>query len=125
MTVEALRKSVLVVCDDHRLYRAIEVNLKERQILEILDECLCCQGESVDQPVNNFDLIVLVLSSPTSEPLISLARASLVKRIGQIPIMIVSSRTFDSAPDLDIYHMNFPFDVSSLQDKINEILQIS
>jgi hypothetical protein len=73
--------------------------------------------------VGDFDLIVVAMSSPSSEPVVALSRASLAGRIGQVPLLIISDRPFHSEPDDQITHLDFPFDIDRLHDKVREILQ--
>jgi hypothetical protein len=63
------------------------------------------------------------MSSPTSEPVVALSRASLAGQIGQVPLLIISDRPFQSDPDDRIIHLDFPFDIDGLHDKVEKILQ--
>ena len=62
------------------------------------------------------------MSSPASEPVVALTRASLTDCIGQVPILIISDRPLDPAPDAQIVHLDYPFDTGELHDKVKEIL---
>jgi len=80
------------------------------------------QWESVAK-TGNCDLIVVAMrSSFASEPVVALARASLAQRIGQVPLLIISDRPFDSAPDVRIFHLGFPFGADELCAKVRDIL---
>jgi len=74
--------------------------------------------------MGDFDLIVVAMSSPTSEPVVALARASLAGQIGQVPLLIISDRPFHSDPNDRIIHLDFPFDIDGLCDKVKEVLQV-
>lgn len=116
-------KRVLVLSDNDGLSRAIELNLKHNH-LEVIRLALSSPEQRGSQAeVGDFDLIVVAMSSPTSEPVVALARASLAGRIGQVPLLIISDRPFH--PDLDdqIIHLDFPFDIDGLHDKVKKILQ--
>jgi DNA-binding response OmpR family regulator len=116
-------KRVLVLSDNDRLSRAIELNLKYSH-LEVMRLALSSQGQEESQTeIGDFDLIVMAMSSSTSEPIVTLARASLVGQIGQVPLLIISDRPFHSDPDDQVIHLNFPFDIDGLHDKVKEILQ--
>ena len=116
-------KRVLVLSDNDGLSRAIELNLKHSH-LEIIRLALSSPGQRGSQAeVGDFDLIVVAMSSPTSEPFVALARASLAGRIGQVPLLIISDRAFHSDVDDQIIHLDFPFDIDGLHDKVKEILQ--
>ena len=64
----------------------------------------------------------VAMISPASEPVVALARASLADRIGRVPLQIVSDRPFDSEPDEQIIHLDFPFDIDRLHDKVKKVL---
>ena len=124
MATDSYGKRVLVLSDDHRLSRAIELNLRKRLGVEVVTVA----SNSLEQrgsPTRNdgFDLIVVAMSSPVSEPVVALARASLVKHIGRVPLLIISDRPFDPDPDDQIAHLEFPFDASALHDKVQGLLQ--
>jgi hypothetical protein len=67
--------------------------------------------------------MIVAMSSHTSEPVVTLARASLAGSIGQIPLLIISDRPFDSAPDDRITHLDFPFDIERLCLTVREMLR--
>jgi DNA-binding response OmpR family regulator len=116
-------KRVLVLSDNDGLSRAIELNLKQSH-LEVIRLALSSPGQRGSQAeVDDFDLIVVAMSSPTSEPVVALARASLAGRIGEVPLLIISDRPFHSDPHDQIIHLDFPFDIDGLHDKVKEILQ--
>ena len=123
MGADLAGKRVLVLSDNDILSRAIELNLKQSH-LKIVRLALSSPGQPGSQAeVGDFDLIVIAMSSPTNEPIVALARASLAGRIGQVPLLIISDRPFYSDPDDQIIHLDFPFDIDGLHDKVKEILQ--
>lgn len=123
MAADLAGKRVLVLSDNNGLSRAIELNL-ERSGLEVVKLALSSPGQRGRQAeVGDFDLIVVAMSSPTNEPVVALAKASLAGLIGQVPILIISDRPFHSDPDDQIIHLDFPFDIDKLYDKVKEILQ--
>jgi hypothetical protein len=63
------------------------------------------------------------MNSPTSEPVVELAKASLTGRIRQVSLLIISDRPFQSDPDARIVHLDFPFDMDGLYDRVGEILR--
>jgi DNA-binding response OmpR family regulator len=116
-------KRVLVLSDNEGLSKAIELNL-ERSDLEVVSFALSSPEQQESQAeVGDCDLIVVAMSSPDSEPVVALARASLAGRIGQVPLLIISDRPFHSKPGDRIIHLDFPFDLDRLHDKVKEILQ--
>jgi hypothetical protein len=147
MGADLAGKRVLVLSDNDGLSRAIKLNL-ERSDLEVVKLALNSPGQQrpelrpepnrravegrCPEPVKgrgnqaemgDFDLIVVAMSSSTSEPIVALARASLAGRIGQVPLLIISDRPFHSEPDDQIAHLDFPFDIDGLYDKVKDILQ--
>ncbi|MCP4538145.1 MAG: hypothetical protein GY832_13470 [Chloroflexi bacterium] len=128
-------KRVLVLGDNAKLSRAIELNLELCLRMQIMIRMTSSPSQRKDRTENNpqhndasdngarnVDLIVVAASSPTSEPIIALARASLTGCIGQVPILIISHRPIDPAPDAHIDHLNFPFDANGLYKKVRDIL---
>ena len=114
------KKTILVLSDNDGLSRAIEVNLTKRFDAEIVrhdsleDDRIMQNGD--------FDLIVVAMSSTASEPVVALAQASLAKRIGQTPMLIISDRPFDSEPHDRIVHLDFPFRIDRLCARVQEML---
>jgi DNA-binding response OmpR family regulator len=122
MVADLARKRVLVLSDNDGLSRAIESNLNSH--LEVVRLTLSSPGQRESQAeLGDFDMIVVAMSLPTSEPVVALARASLAGRIGQVPLLIISDRPFHSDLDDQIIHLDFPFDIGGLHDKVKEILQ--
>ena len=131
MGADLAGKRVLVLSDNDGLSRVIELNLKHSH-LEVVRLALSPPGQRCPESVEgrgsqaeggDLDLIVVAMSLPTSEPVVALARASLAGRIGQVPLLIISDRPFHSDLDDQIIHLDFPFDIDGLHDKVKEILQ--
>ena len=118
MTDEA--KKILILSDNQKLARALELNLKGRWC--VVKTHLISTLEQSPAKAADYHLIVIALSLPSSEPVVALARASLGKHLGQIPFLIISDRPFRSAPGENIRHLNFPFSLEALHTKIQEIL---
>ena len=118
-------KSILVLSDNDLLARAIELNLAKTwtvRVLLLTPESAVRRGSRAGGD-RHADLIVVAMRSPASEPVVALSRASLCGRIGQVPILIISDRPFDSHSDDQIIHLDFPFDINRLRGKVAEILQ--
>ena len=112
-------KRILVICDNPKLYKAVQLNLQ--------DHWPVCQMalHSSPQPTyraEGFSLIILALSSPASEPVVALTRAALVHFIGRIPLLIISDRPFRPSPEDRITHLDFPFSSETLYHQVQEIL---
>lgn len=123
MVADLANKTILVLSDNDGLSRAIELNLSKRLGVEIARLTPGSLKQRRRQTENgDFDLIVLAVSLPASEPVVALARASLADRIGRVPLLIISDRPFDSDPDDRITHLYFPFDIDRLHNKVRELL---
>jgi hypothetical protein len=117
-------KSAVVLSDNDKLFRAIELNLKRYLGIEVVKLAPSTPGQQGSQAeVGDFDLIVVAMSSLTSEPVVALARAALTREIGRVPLLIISERPFRADPDNKIVHLDFPFDIDDLHYKVREILE--
>ena len=115
------KKKALVLSDNEGLSRVIELALKGR--IEIVR-----LKPNADQPqqwnaARDVQLIVLALSSHTSESVVALARAALVDCIGHVPLLIISEHSFVSDAETHIAHLDFPFTIDKLYDQVDKILQ--
>ena len=72
---------------------------------------------------DHFDLIVLGVSRPDSEPAEMLYQGTLGERIDQIPVVIVSPRTFFSDPRERIFCLDLPLDEDRFHAQVVQILQ--
>jgi hypothetical protein len=112
-------KKALIISDNGGLARVVELNLRIRLGMEVLKYDPDLSGQD---RYDDLDLLVLAISSPSREPILELARASLVERIGQVSLLIISDRPFQSEPDEDIVHLDFPFTIDALESKVRGIL---
>jgi hypothetical protein len=124
MSVDIVQKSILALGDDEMLLRVIELALVDHslEISSILIESPECQALGAD--FGCVDLIILALSSFSSEPVVALTKASLTNVVGQIPLLIISRKRFRHDRDVPIYHLDFPFDVRELQARVHKVLSI-
>jgi hypothetical protein len=121
MSNHTLAKRVLVISDHASVAKAIE--LSSAPNLEITKILLDAPNHSDHQLANNhFDLMILALSSYESEPIVALARTSLSRFIGQIPILVISDKFFQSDSVNRIIHMDFPFTMEQLNIQVDNIL---
>ena len=116
------QKRVVVLSDNDGLARAIELSLSKRLGVKVEKLGSLPKKGNRHSEVGDCDLIVVATSSPTSEPVVALAKASLTERVGQVPLLIISDRPFD--PDLDarIVHLDFPFSLGELHSAVQELL---
>lgn len=125
MVADETTKRVLVVSDDSRLSRAIELNLNSRLAVEVVTATTDLAEQRTDRTQEgNLALIVVAMSSPSSEPVVALARARLTHYIGRVPILLISDRPVCPARDTKIGHLEYPFGIDALRDKVAEILEI-
>jgi hypothetical protein len=117
------QKRVIVVSDNDGLARAIHLNLKahfEADVVLIAPD-LSDDKENLTS-AGDCDLIIVATSSPTSEPVVALAKASLTDRVGHVPLLIISDRPFDSDLDARIVHLDFPFTLGELHSAVQDLL---
>lgn len=116
-------KRVVVLSDHNLIFRAIQLALDNWLEVEVLDPAQeLSQGPGAQSSLGACDLIVVAASSPSTEPVVALVRSSLVDRIGQTPLLIISDRPFAAVPEARISHLRFPFDPAQLRDAIRGIL---
>jgi len=125
MSANSAGKKVLVLSDNSGLARVVEVNLSNQLNMHVVRSTSSSWRRENPAEIDNFDLLVLAISSSVNEPVVALARASLTETIGRIPLLIISDRPFHSEPEDQIDHLDFPFDVDTLQNKVDEILHRS
>jgi hypothetical protein len=117
------RKRIIVISDNDLLFKAIEQNLHNHRRLEV-HRSVADAPEEVGQPAdqNGWDLMIVALSEPVGEPVVELVRASLAGWLGQVPLLIISERSFDSQPVDKIFHLGFPFTPAALRDTVANLL---
>jgi DNA-binding NtrC family response regulator len=125
VSLDLKRKRVLILSDNAGLSRAIALNLDSRLEVETVRfEPKSAQRGRRETRSDGFDLMIVAMSSPTSEPIVALARASLAVQIGQIPLLIISNRPFDSTPEDRITYLDFPFDIDRLCYTVRKMLHL-
>ena len=125
MAPDKTDKRILVVSDDKRLSRAIELNLDNRLEVDIVVGATGPLEQATGWTKNgDLDLIVVAASSPSSEPVVTLARARLAHHIGRIPILLISDKPVAPALDTKIDHLGYPFGINELCEAVKEILRI-
>jgi DNA-binding response OmpR family regulator len=118
-------KRVLVLSDNEGLFKAIELALSNGH-LEVVSFALSFTRQWKSEVEKaGFDLIVLAVSSLNSEPVVDVVLAALAEQIGQVPLLIISDDPSRSDSENQIFHLDFPFDIHTLYDKVDEILQLN
>jgi DNA-binding response OmpR family regulator len=119
---QAVKKRVLIVSDTDDLSRTIASSLNGSvDAVRLVLYSLQADQERVYQ--DHFDLIVLGVSLPDSEPAAMLYQGTLGERIDQIPVVIVSPRTFFSDPEERIFYFDLPLDEDQFHARVVQILQ--
>ena len=116
-------KKILVLSDDNRLARAIELILGGG---EWVIEKFALSFREPPQPQGNSDeaaLIVVALSSPVNEPVTALNRVFLASQIAKTPLLIISEKRMHVQQSNLLVQMDFPFNVDDLRDNVWQILQ--
>lgn len=129
-----MENSVLVLSQDNFLFEIIKSNL-EQIGLEVGRFNLPSPGNKSSQATRTgrnslwdtvdseeFGLIVLAMSAPVGEPVVTLFDADLITEIGHIPLLIISEREFEANPDGQIYHLQFPFESDDLRHTVQQLL---
>ncbi len=115
------RKQIVVLSDSDGLSRVIELNLKGYPDTEII-RVGWGGAERPEDCLGECNLIIVAASACSSEPVVGLARASLIGKIGRIPILIISDRPFEADPVQHIAHLDFPFTIEKLHRAVKELL---
>ena len=118
-------KKVLVLSDRDMLFDVIKINLEKIPATVVRYEDTINGNSSRANNIDQFNLIVVASGSSTSEPLVTLFKASLTKQIGQIPLLIISDRQFDAHNAGQIFHLDFPFNAGDLRLKVKQLLSIA
>jgi hypothetical protein len=121
MAANPANKRILVLSDNDGLSRAIKSNVSGPLEIVRLVPGSPVQQESQTE-MGDFDLIVVAMSSPSHDPLIALSRVSLIGRIRQVPILIISEKPLHPVPGDRIVHLDFPFEVDQFRTLVQEIL---
>jgi len=122
MSPDLAGKRVLVLSDNNGLSRVIEFSLENDGLEVIKSVSGSWQQGGWQSEAADADLIIVAMSSPASQPAAALARASVAGRVGQVPLLLISDRPFHSDSEDQIAHLDFPFEIDGLYDKVEEIL---
>jgi hypothetical protein len=123
VSVDLTGKRIAVLSDNDGLAQAIELGLSRCLKSEVV-KCVLGPPTWARNQIEGeaFDLILVAVSLPTSEPVVMLTQASLAQEIGQVPLLIVSDRPFDPGENTRFFHLDFPVNANKLHDKVKEIL---
>ena len=124
MTTDVMSKKVPILCDYDALFAAIELKLSSLPHVQAfrLDSNPPGSVEN-HRPAGEFDLIIVAPVPPIRDPMSILSRASLLGRVGQVPVLVISEQPSRPESDDRITYLNFPFDMDDLTDTVAEILE--
>jgi response regulator RpfG family c-di-GMP phosphodiesterase len=122
MTASLSGTRVLVLSDHNGLSRVIELTLTGPMKVVRLVSSTTWQLQNQAE-VEDLDLIVVAMSSPSNDPITALSQLSLAGRLKAVPILIISDNPDRQRPaNRIIHHLDFPFDIDAFCDKVKEIL---
>ena len=114
-------KKVFVLSDHQAFFDIIKLNLATPTVRVLNHK----ENHGADNPeLADLDLILVISSTTSHEPVISLFNASLIQHVGLIPLLIVSDRKFEPSVNGNIHHLDFPFDARHLRNKVCQLLGI-
>jgi hypothetical protein len=114
---------VLVLSDSDTLARVLALSLEGRFSVEVVRRVVgSVPPNGNSDGLEHLDLIVAALSSPSSEPVVELHRASLIEQVGQVPLLIISDKPFRTEASETIRHLEFPFEIETLHERVRQLL---
>ena len=123
MNRHLMSRKVLILCDYDALYAAVELqlgSLPEAQVIRLKSNSPSESPGAV--PAKNVDLMIVATVSPVKDPMALLSKASLLNRVGETPVLIISEQPSRPESDDKITYLNFPFDIDQLSGTVKEIL---
>ena len=123
MTTDVMSTQIPVLCDYDALYAAIELKLSALpQVHVIRFESNTVGRPENGRPTDDFGLIIVAPIPPINDPMSMLSRTSLLNRVGQVPVLVISEQPSRPESDDKITYLNFPFDMDDLTDTVADIL---
>jgi len=123
MTTGVMSTHIPVLCDYDALFSAIELKLSALpQVHVIRFESSPDRRPANGHATDEFGLIIVAPIPPISDPMSMLSRTSLIDRVGQVPVLVISEQPTRPQSDDKITYLNFPFDMDDLTDTVAEIL---
>ncbi len=127
MMTDVMSTPISVLCDYDALYAAIELKLSALPHVHVIRlESNPVGRPENGQPMRNlaceFGLIIVASIPPINDPMSMLSRASLLNRVGQVPLLVISEQPSRPESDARITYLNFPFDMDDLTQTVMEIL---
>jgi hypothetical protein len=123
MNTHLMSRKVLILCDYDALYAAVELQLSalpEAQVIRLKSNSSSQLAEAL--PADNPDLMIVATVAPVKDPMALLSKASLLNRVGETPVLIISEQPSRPESDDKITYLNFPFDIDQLSSTVKDIL---
>ena len=123
MNTHLMSRKVLILCDYDALYAAVELQLSslpEARVIRLKSHSSSVPTEAL--PADNVDLMIVAAVSPAKDPMALLSKASLLNRVGETPVLIISEQPSRPESDDKITYLNFPFDIDQLSGTVKGIL---
>ena len=121
MSEGPMPKEILVLSDSQVLSQVIKLVVGSEFTVNLCGAG-APQGGPAPDGVEGIALVIVALSAYSSEPIVALAQAGLVDRVGQIPFLIISSKPFSPDADHRISHLDYPFSVDDLKHQVDRIM---
>lgn len=127
-------KTIIVVSDHEGLGRAVEINLACLDGVQVLGLIVGDSGvqrthgdgggdwDRARQAAQSSDLLVVAKGSPWDGPLVAMARVGLLDCVGRVPLLIISDGPYRSVPEIQISHLDYPFEAGELHRTVLELL---
>jgi hypothetical protein len=123
MTTDVMSTQISVLCDYDALFSAIELKLSALPHVRVSRLESNSAGRPDDgRPTDEFGLIIVAPVPPINDPMSMLSRTSLLNRVGQVPVLVISEQPSRPESDDRITYLNFPFDMDDLTDTVADIL---
>ena len=115
---------ISVLCDYDALYSAIELKLSTLPHVRVsrLESSPVRRAENA-RLTDEAGLIIVAPVPPINDPMSMLSRTSLLHRVGQVPVLVISEQPSRPESDDKITYLNFPFDMDDLTDTVAGILE--
>jgi len=124
MMTDVMSTHISVLCDYDALFSAIELKLSGLPHVRVSRlESNLAGRPAMGLPTDEFGLIIVAPIPPINDAMSMLSRTSLLNRVGEVPVLIISEQPSRPESDDLITYLNFPFDMDDLTDTVAVILE--
>ena len=118
-------KEIVVLCDNDRLARAIELNLTAHMAVRVTDLPLDIVYRDANHLLQkDCDLVIVAASCVRSQPMIERASVSLFDRLGSLPVLLISPQPFLPSRAHTMVCLPFPFAIDALCTRVAQLLYL-